>query len=175
MSKTNDESRNNEVHRPSSDFSQELAREPGGQDINKCIQCGICTASCMVASYDDKYRPRKIVQKILLGKRDEVLDSELPWLCMTCRLCEERCQEGVSLAEIFHAVREIGAREGRMPNVFRRTVDKVLKDGWLLKDSYSDFEEEEREDLGLDPDLGWNDEFVSKVKKKYFSEGDSEE
>ncbi|MFW9919319.1 MAG: 4Fe-4S dicluster domain-containing protein [Candidatus Thorarchaeota archaeon] len=158
-----------EIHTPSSEFAQEVASVPGGEAINKCIQCGICTASCMVARASDKYRPRKIIQKILIGKREEVLRSEEPWFCMTCRMCEENCQEGVSPAEIFHAVRFIAAREGHIPNVFKSTLHTVLEDGWLLKDAYSDFIEDERDDLGLEIDLEMNDEFVKRVKQRYFA------
>ncbi len=159
----------NEIHTPSSEFAREVASVPGGEAINKCIQCGICTASCMVARASEKYRPRKIIQKILIGKRDEVLRSDQPWFCMTCRMCEENCQEGVSPAEIFHAVRFIAAREGHIPNVFRNTLDTVLTDGWLLKDAYSDFIEDERDDLGLEVDLRFNDGFVKRVRERYFS------
>ncbi len=158
-------------HMPSSSFAKEVEAEFGGEDIVKCIQCGLCTASCMVASMTDKYRPRQLIQKILLGKREEVLNNNLPWLCMSCKMCEERCQEDVSLSEIFHAVREIAAREGHIPSVYQNTVDKVMEDGWLLNDSYTDFEEDDRDDLGLDTDLGWNNEFVKKVKKKYLDGG----
>jgi heterodisulfide reductase subunit C len=158
-------------HHPSSNFAKEVEKEFGGEGINKCIQCGMCTASCMVANMTERYRPRKLIQKILLGEREEVLSSELPWLCMTCRLCEERCQEDVNLAEIFHAVREIAAREGHIPQVFQSTIDKVLDDGWMLNDAYSDFVEDDRSDLGLDPKLDWNSEFVKKVKKRYFNGG----
>ncbi|MHA1288979.1 MAG: 4Fe-4S dicluster domain-containing protein [Candidatus Thorarchaeota archaeon] len=161
-------------HIPSSSFAKEVEQEYGGEGIMKCIQCGMCTASCMVASMTDKYRPRQLIQKILLGKREEVLTSDLPWLCMTCRMCEERCQEDVNLSEIFHAVREIATREGHIPKVFQNTVDKVLEDGWLLKDAYTDFTEDDRDDLGLDTDLNWNDEFVKRIKKRYL-DGDKKE
>lgn len=157
-----------DVHTPTSSFAEEVAAAPSGEGINKCIQCGICTASCAVASMEEKYRPRKLIQKILIGKRNEVLESELPWLCMTCRLCEERCQEGVSPAELFHAVRHIAAKEGHIPSAFLNTVDVVLQDGWMLKDSYSDMVEDDRDDLGLDTDLGWDKKFVKRLKSRYF-------
>ncbi|NWF97084.1 MAG: 4Fe-4S dicluster domain-containing protein [Candidatus Thorarchaeota archaeon] len=160
-----------ELHTPNSSFAEEIAKIPGGEAINKCIQCGICTASCVISRATDKYHPRKLIQKILLGKREEVLSSIQPWLCMTCRLCEERCQEGVSPAEIFHAVREIAAREGRVPTPFRKAIDTVLADGWMLKDAYSDFIEDERADLGLNPHLSWDKAFVNRVKRRYFSQG----
>ncbi|MGY5859205.1 MAG: 4Fe-4S dicluster domain-containing protein [Candidatus Thorarchaeota archaeon] len=159
-------------HAPSSGFAKEVEQEFGGDAIMKCVQCGLCTASCMVASMTDKYRPRQLIQKILLGIREEVLTSDLPWLCMTCRMCEARCQEDVNLSDIFHAVREIATREGHIPPVFQNTVDQVLEDGWLLKDAYTDFIEDDRDDLGLDIKLDWNNEFVKKVKKRYLDGGD---
>jgi heterodisulfide reductase subunit C len=171
MSKEQAKNPSNINHAPSSSFAKEVEQEYCGDGIMMCIQCGMCTASCMVASMTDKYRPRQLIQKILLGKREEVLTSDLPWLCMTCRLCEERCQEDVNLSEIFHAVREIATREGHIPKVFQNTVDKVLNDGWILKDSYTDFIEDDREDLGLDKDLDWNNEFGKKVKKRYMNGG----
>lgn len=160
-------------HTPSSDFAKEIAAEPGGEGINKCIQCGICTASCVVSSVSEVYRPRQLIQKIILGKREEVLKSDIPWLCMTCRMCEERCQEDVSPAEIFQAVRHIAAREGYIPEVFKNTAEKVLEDGWLLADAYSDFIEDDRDDLGLDTDLSWDSEFTRKLKDRYFEGGDA--
>jgi heterodisulfide reductase subunit C len=84
-------------------------------------------------------------------------------------MCEERCQEGVSPAEIFHAVRVLAAREGHVPNVFKKTVETVLEDGWLLEDAYSDFIEDERDDLGLNPDLRHSTDFAQRVKKRYFA------
>jgi heterodisulfide reductase subunit C len=80
----------------------------------------------------------------------------------------------VNLSEIFHVVREIAAREGHIPKVFQNTVDKVLEDGWLLNDSYTDFIEDDRSDLGLDIDLNWNNEFVKRVKKRYLDGGKKE-
>ena len=155
---------NEKVHIPTSSFARELAAIPGGEVVNKCIQCGTCTASCAVARYAEDYRPRQLIQKILLGEREEVLKSKQPWLCMTCRLCEERCQEGVSPAEVFRAVRILAAREGYVPRQFRQVIDTLTEHGWILADVYTDFEEETREDLGLDPDLGWNSEFVKRVR-----------
>jgi heterodisulfide reductase subunit C len=156
-------------HTPTSSFTEEIEKIPGGESICKCIQCGICTASCVIANVSDRYRPRNIIQKIILGMREEVLEDENLWFCMTCRMCEERCQEGVSPAEIFLAIRQIAVKEGHVPFVFQNTANTILQDGWMLKDSYSDFIEDEREDLGLDTDLRWNTEFVRKLKERYFS------
>lgn len=162
-----------EPHSPNSVFALELFDYPGGDVISKCIQCGICTATCPVASVSDRYRPRKLIQQILIGKREEVLQSDIPWFCMTCRMCEDRCQEGVSPADIFQAVRHLAIEEGFVPDVFRSTADIVFRDGWLLADSYSDFIEDDREDLGLDKELHWNRDYAGRLKKKYLKGGES--
>jgi heterodisulfide reductase subunit C len=156
------------THTPTSSFAKELAALPGGEGIKKCIQCGICTATCAVASVSDKYRPRQLIQKILIGKRDEVIQSDIPWLCMTCRMCEDRCQEDVSPADIFQTVRHLAVKEGHVPQSFKDVANLVLRDGWILKDSYSDFIEDDREDLGLDTDLHWDTSFAKRIKDKYF-------
>jgi heterodisulfide reductase subunit C len=162
------ENRPDNIHEPTSSFAKEVAEVPGGEVIGKCVQCGLCTACCVVASVSEKYRPRQLIQWIIVGMRDEVLSSELPWLCAICRMCTERCQEGVSPADIFRAVRHIAAEEGHIPLAFKSAVSTVLKDGWMLDDAYSDFVEDDRDDLGLDVDLGWNKEFLKKIKERFF-------
>jgi heterodisulfide reductase subunit C len=156
---------------PTSSFVKEVSSMPGGEVVSKCIQCGICTASCAVASVSDRYSPRVIVQKMLLGNRDAVLASDQPWLCMACRMCESRCQEGISLADVFHAIRLLAVREGRVPPVFRRTARTILQDGWMLEGAASDLVEEDREDLGLNPSPTWNNTFSTKIRSKYFAGG----
>jgi heterodisulfide reductase subunit C len=42
-------------------FKYEVAREPGGENIKYCFQCGTCTSGCKVAELDSKYNPRKIL------------------------------------------------------------------------------------------------------------------
>ena len=78
----------------------------------------------------------------------------------------KRMEASVQRQEVAH---QVAVKEGHIPFIFQSTADTILKDGWMLKDAYSDFIEDEREDLGLDTDLRWNTEFVRKVKERYFS------
>jgi heterodisulfide reductase subunit C len=86
-------------------------------------------------------------------------------------MCESRCQEGISLADVFHAVRLLAVKEGRVPPVFRRSTRTILQDGWMLEGAASDLVEEDREDLGLNPTPEWNNTFSSKIRTKYFAGG----
>jgi len=149
---------------------KELASLPGGEVIDKCLECGECTAKCTIA-YGSEYNPRKDVQRILVGARELVLKSDQPWLCMTCHLCECECQYGVSLAQVFRLVRRIAVREGIIPDSFKKTTQTIFQDGWLLKRAYTDFIADERRELGLSSRLTWNNRYTSQVRSKYFNSG----
>ena len=155
---------------PSSSFTEELISFPEGEVIKKCIECGVCTASCAIASLSNS-NPRKIVQKILVGAREPVLNSSQHWSCMTCQFCESRCQHGVSLAEVFRAVRKIAIRDGRIPLEIQTAAQTIIKDGWLLKESYTDYVADERSQLGLSSRLSWNSRYTDRIGSKYFKSG----
>ncbi len=155
---------------PSSSFIQQLTSMPGGELIENCLACGVCSASCAIAS-GSQYNPRQIMQKILVGARDKVLQSDQPWLCKTCHLCENTCQYGVKLADVFKVVRVLAIREGIVPKAFEKAAQTILMDGWLMKEAYSDFEADERKELGLRSRLLPNKRYTRDVKSKFFDTG----
>jgi heterodisulfide reductase subunit C len=155
---------------PSSSFAQELAAMPGGEVINECIACGVCTASCNLSA-GTQMNPRQIIQRILVGAKDAVLNSEQPWLCKTCHMCEDTCQYGVRLSDVFGLVREAAIKEGIVPRKFKEAAQTILSDGWLLKRSYSDHIADERKQLGLKSRLTHNKEFTDRVNSKYLEKG----
>jgi quinone-modifying oxidoreductase subunit QmoC len=95
-------------------FVDEVAAEPGGDKINECIQCGVCSGSCTTVEWW-QYPPRKIIALIRAGKRDEVLSSSSVFNCVTCYLCTVRCPRGINPTQLMHAVGAIAEREGYRP------------------------------------------------------------
>jgi heterodisulfide reductase subunit C len=155
---------------PSSSFAQELAAMPGGEVINDCISCGVCTASCAIAA-SSQQNPRQIIQRILVGAREPVLKSEQPWLCKTCHMCKTTCQHGVSLSDVFGLVRKLAIKEGIVPLKFKQAAQTILTDGWLLKSAYSDHVSDTRKELGLSSRLKHNKKFTNRVNSKYLTKG----
>ncbi len=155
---------------PSSSFAQELAAMPGGDVINDCISCGVCTARCAIAS-SSQQNPRQVIQRILVGAREPVLNSEQPWLCKTCHMCESTCQYGVSLSDVFGVVRKLAIKEGIVPPKFKQAAQTILTDGWLLKKAYSDHVSDTRKELGLSSRLTHNKKFTGRVKSEYIAKG----
>ena len=97
----------------------------------------------------ERYNPRGIVLRALLGMRQEVLSSEFIWLCSTCYTCYERCPQDVHVPELMNAIRNIAVREGFVPEAFRLQAELLRDHGRLYE--ITDFENERRLDWGLPP------------------------
>jgi len=76
----------------------------GAKDMEICMQCGICTASCSLSSGTNTF-PRKIYRYLQLGLKDKLLESPEPWLCYYCGDCNTDCPRGAEPAETMMATR----------------------------------------------------------------------
>lgn len=90
----------------------ELATYPSGDKVKNCMQCGVCTASCPLSSKMHE-TPRKIMEMIRTGMRNEVLASETMWYCASCYACTVRCPQGISMAEVMYALRSMAMKTAR--------------------------------------------------------------
>ena len=68
-------------------FKDEVAEKIGLETIKPCFTCGSCTGICPVHEVIEDFDPRIIIYKILLGRREEVLSSDLIWFCCLCNAC----------------------------------------------------------------------------------------
>jgi len=93
-------------------FLDELAGFPGGDKVKNCMQCGVCTASCPL-SFKMTETPRKIMEMIKAGLRDQVLASDTMWYCASCYACSVRCPQGISMADVMYALRTIAIKTAR--------------------------------------------------------------
>jgi heterodisulfide reductase subunit C len=93
-------------------FYKEIAKQPKGEGITKCLSCGTCSSTCQVFSVNPAYNPRKLIQKAILGLKDDVLKSEMIWICARCNSCIEKCPKGIKPGDIIMALRHIALKEG---------------------------------------------------------------
>jgi nitrate reductase gamma subunit/ferredoxin len=84
-------------------FLHEL-KEYGAVGIEKCFNCGNCTAVCSMTSNEDQF-PRKIIRMAQLGMRDQLLGSKELWLCYNCGECSETCPQQAEPANLMAAAR----------------------------------------------------------------------
>ena len=106
-------------------FKYDVASEPGGENVKVCFACGLCTASCPVADIDEKFNPRRIIRKVLLGMRKEVLSSDTIWFCIQCYNCQGHCPQNVDFADIMKALRSVAVREGYVAPTFVEKIKEI--------------------------------------------------
>jgi len=128
-------------------FRDEVAREPGGENIRKCFQCGTCVAMCPVAEQDPRYDPRRIIRMVNLGMRKEVLSGQAIWLCSGCYNCFERCPQDVRPTQILQAIQHIASREGYTHKAFKAAIGLLCQRGRLIE--VSEFDNRSRKKLAL--------------------------
>jgi heterodisulfide reductase subunit C2 len=116
------------------DFKEKIAELAHGEQLYGCIQCGTCSATCPVSHYMD-YTPRKIIQMIREGFRDEVLSSATIWMCASCYSCTVECPKGIKITDVMYALKREAITSGRYPKRFPTPVlatnffNQVLNNG----------------------------------------------
>lgn len=112
-------------------FAEEIKEHHGGEKLFLCYQCGACTGGCPVGKITGSYNPRQILRMALLGLKKEVLSSDSIWLCALCYTCQERCSQGVEIADIMLVLRNIAVREGYVPRTFVDQAKALIENGRL--------------------------------------------
>ncbi|MFW9785988.1 MAG: (Fe-S)-binding protein [Candidatus Heimdallarchaeota archaeon] len=72
--------------------------------LKKCYQCGRCSSVCQLSKVQ-KFPPSRIIQLILEGFEDKVLNSGVLWDCLTCNQCLKDCPEKINFADIVRIAR----------------------------------------------------------------------
>jgi heterodisulfide reductase subunit C len=90
---------------------QVMAATPGGERLKDCIQCGTCGGSCPNGA-DMESTPRRLFALINAGDRDQVLDSNTMWMCVSCYLCTSRCPQEIPITDIMYTLKRMAVAEG---------------------------------------------------------------
>lgn len=94
-----------------------------------CYQCGVCTGGCPVAYVKPEYNPRRMLETVILGKYDEILSSELVWLCTSCQSCLERCPQRIEVSELLVELRNLAAEKGKIPKLLMERAGRIAETG----------------------------------------------
>ena len=54
-----------------------------------------------------------MMRRLHLGAGDELLDSDLVWMCLSCETCSARCPMGIDVAAVIDALRKLALEQGR--------------------------------------------------------------
>ena len=87
-----------------------------GEWVKMCMQCGVCSGSCPTNFHPGwEHPPQELFMMIRAGKRDEVLNSQSMWMCVSCYNCYVRCPRKLPITHIMHGIAEYAYRIGRAP------------------------------------------------------------
>lgn len=132
---------------PQAAFAQRLAPETR-RGINKCIQCGHCTACCP----SGKFVPmvvHRLLRAAQVGFPQLVLPQAELWHCTTCFRCVERCPRGLAIPELLIGLRNLAVRDGYLHPAHHKVADKLLSTGHLVPAGPE--LKKNRQALGLEP------------------------
>jgi Fe-S oxidoreductase len=98
--------------------------EAGGEPLEWCFQCGLCTAVCPWNTVRS-FMVRRIMHEAQLGATN--FASEDAWICVTCRACVQRCPRGVEIIDVMRAIRRaiVSLGVGIIPDALRVTVKNI--------------------------------------------------
>ncbi len=109
-------------------------RRLSDQQVERCNQCGKCTAGCPM-SPDMDIQPNQIMRAVQLGATDRVLRSRAIWLCASCEMCAARCPMELSVAEVTDALRQMALERGvadtstGVPQFHKGLLESVARHG----------------------------------------------
>lgn len=79
-------------------------------NVLDCYQCGKCVSTCPVSQFMD-FPPRKIMQMVKLGLKQEALMANSTWFCLTCSACSGRCPREIEIPSVMEAIRHMAIEE----------------------------------------------------------------
>lgn len=135
-----------EQERDETDLLLEKISEEKLRDmLKRCYQCGRCSGVCQLSKVQ-KYTPSKIIQMILEGFEDKIIESGILWDCLSCNTCLQYCPEDINFADLVRVARY------KMRKKANQNPDEYI----AHKGVYTTIPEiMSQENIHPDRDLGW--------------------
>jgi len=85
-------------------YLEKISEEKLRDMLKRCYQCGRCSGVCQLSKVQ-KFRPSRIIQMILEGFEDKIIESGVLWDCLTCNTCLQYCPEDINFADIVRVAK----------------------------------------------------------------------
>ncbi|MHA2247820.1 MAG: 4Fe-4S dicluster domain-containing protein [Candidatus Hodarchaeales archaeon] len=128
--------------------------------VKLCYQCGTCAGGCPVFKQHSEFNPRSIMEKILFGNIQEVIDEEQIWYCSMCYTCSVRCPQNIDIAHIITNMKNLAVKVKNAPPGIMAEIQAIADTGTTTVISQSILKKRERLEL---PELPPTD--TNEIKK----------
>jgi heterodisulfide reductase subunit C len=99
-------------------------RKDTGVIINKCYQCGKCSAGCPVAGEMD-YPPSLVLRMLQTEDPvhlDKLLRSMSIWLCVSCEMCLTRCPMEIDIPTLMDYLRQWSVKDKKTNHKAKKII-----------------------------------------------------
>ncbi len=87
------------------------------QQIDYCMECGVCTGSCPVAMEMEGFSPRQMIKRAMADPDGEILMSQDLWACLSCSRCSDRCPVEIDFPVFIREFRNKARKKGNLPKL----------------------------------------------------------
>jgi len=104
------------------------------------------------------------MEMVILGLKKEILPTELPWYCLSCFTCLDRCPQGGDVGDVMFAIRNLAVKNGNIPAGVFGQAKALYETTRVINPVRSALEKRESMGLGKLDNEGLTD--VQKILKK---------
>ena len=104
----------------------DLILEVGGEELQRCMQCGTCTGVCPWPRVK-RFSPRQVIRYMSFGF--EGFEEEDLWNCVTCNTCVQRCPRGIDIIRVMCAGRAVMLESGAYPRPISGPLASLRTEG----------------------------------------------
>ncbi|WDP85439.1 MAG: (Fe-S)-binding protein [Desulfobacter sp.] len=87
------------------------------QQIDYCMECGVCTGSCPVAMALEGFSPRQMIKRAMADPHGNILESPDLWACLSCSRCSDRCPVEIDFPGFIRRFRSRARDRGNLPRL----------------------------------------------------------
>lgn len=96
------------------------------QQIDYCMECGVCTGSCPISYERAGFSPRQMIKRTLVDSDTDILQSSDLWACLSCSRCSDRCPVGIDFPEFIRSYRRKALEEANEPSVSHHGIFQTI-------------------------------------------------
>ncbi|MFZ5651539.1 MAG: (Fe-S)-binding protein [Bacillota bacterium] len=102
----------------------------GGDEIQMCMQCGLCSGSCPWGRMEEKseFNIREMFHMGRLGYDGYESDDYL-FACTTCNQCAVKCPRGIKIPNVVRSMRSVIAETGGIPKNLKAVLGSINSQG----------------------------------------------
>ncbi|HDZ91470.1 MAG: (Fe-S)-binding protein [Deltaproteobacteria bacterium] len=85
------------------------------EQIDYCMECGVCTGSCPVSRVLPQFSPRQMIKRAMEEPDGDLTRAREIWACLTCQRCSTRCPVAIDFPEFIRSYRQKARGRGNIP------------------------------------------------------------